>query len=164
MLKKNAAMYGHITSGVMSNDAHHITSFDCNARQIAHSIRKALHESALGAVDYVNCHGTATEKNDTIETRGIKDGFGCSVNGVSLSSTKPMTGHLLGASGSVELILSLLAMKNNYVPPTINLVDPDPECDLDYTALRGVQKDIASVMSLSYGFGGHIGAIIARKI
>lgn len=160
---RDARCYGEITGWTNTADPYHMTAFNPDAESIARGIAQALAMSELDTVDYINCHGTATKKNDTMETCGIKKGFGRHARGISLSSTKPVTGHLLGAGGAVEFIVALLAMENGFVPPTLNLDHPDPACDLDYTPKTGVRRAIARVMSLSFGFGGHIGVLVAQK-
>lgn len=160
---REARCYGEITGWANTSDPYHMTAFNPDAESIARGIAQALAMSELDTVDYINCHGTATKKNDTMETCGIKKGFGRHARGISLSSTKPVTGHLLGAGGAVEFIVTLLAMENGFVPPTLNLDHPDPACDLDYTPKTGARRAIARVMSLSFGFGGHIGVLVAQK-
>lgn len=114
-------------------------------------------------VDYINAHGTGTPLNDLVETRALKKALGSRAYAAAVSSTKAATGHLLGASGAVECALSLLALKNNIVPPTLNLEEPDAECDLDYTPCRARPRQIDTVMSLSFGFGGQIGVFVASR-
>ncbi|HRZ86806.1 MAG TPA: beta-ketoacyl-[acyl-carrier-protein] synthase family protein [bacterium] len=160
---RGARVYGEIAGWANSGDGFHPTHFDPAADSIGRAISLALERAGLDGVDYLNCHATATVKNDILETAGIKKGLGEKAYRASLSATKPLTGHLLGASGSVSFIIGLLAMERGFVPPTVNLADPDPACDLDYTPNVGVCRDIASAMSLSFGFGGHIGVLVARK-
>jgi 3-oxoacyl-[acyl-carrier-protein] synthase II len=160
---RGARVYGEIGGWANASDPYHMTAFNPDGESIARAIRQALAAAGLDTVDYINCHGTATKKNDTIETCGIKKGIGNKAREVSLSSTKPITGHLLGAGGAVECIVALLAMERGFVPPTLNLDHADPACDLDYTPKTGVRRDVKSAMSLSFGFGGHIGVIVAKK-
>lgn len=164
-LRRNARIYCYVKGGCIANDATHITSFNNNAESISLAISKALENAGVSIeeIDYINSHGTATKVNDVIETKAIKRSFHKFANKVSISSTKPITGHLLGAAGSVEFIISILAMKNSFIPPTINLSSPDEECDLDYTPNIGKSKIIRNFMSLSFGFGGHIGVIIGGR-
>jgi len=115
-------------------------------------------------IDYINAHGTSTPLNDAAETAAIKSVFGEHAFKVSISSTKSQLGHLLGASGGVELILSLLAIRDGVVPPTINLETPDPQCDLDYTPKEPRQRDIRVAMSNSFGYGGHNGSLVFGKL
>ncbi|MDF1746424.1 MAG: beta-ketoacyl-[acyl-carrier-protein] synthase II, partial [Gimesia sp.] len=114
-------------------------------------------------IDYINMHGTGTQINDLYETRAIKNAMGAVSHSVSCSSLKGGMGHLLGAAGSVELAFTLLAMRDNLVPPTVNLENPDPECNLNYTPLKAEPKEIKKAMKLSFGFGGHLVAGLIRK-
>ena len=115
-------------------------------------------------IDYINAHGTSTQLNDAMETKAIKQLFGETAYEVAISSTKPMHGHLLGGAGALEFMIALLAMEHNFVPATLNYDDPDPELDLDYTGNSPKQMEINSVMSNSFGFGGHNATLIGRKI
>jgi 3-oxoacyl-[acyl-carrier-protein] synthase II len=162
-IMRGAHIYGAIAGGTMANDVHHPIAFEPSGATIATALRATLAKAGLGGVDYINAHGTATKLNDIIETRAIKTAFGAHAKDISISSTKAATGHLLGASGAVECALALLAMRDNVVPPTLNLCAPDDECDLDYTPAVARQKKLESVMSLSFGFGGQIGIIAAVK-
>jgi 3-oxoacyl-[acyl-carrier-protein] synthase II len=114
-------------------------------------------------VDYINAHGTSTPLNDKVETLAIKNAFGKHAYQLNVSSTKSMTGHLLGASGAVEAILTTMAVKNDFVPPTINTKELDPLCDLNYTLGSGVSKKINYAISNSLGFGGHNATILIKK-
>ncbi|OGO09813.1 MAG: hypothetical protein A3K46_04755 [Chloroflexi bacterium RBG_13_60_9] len=129
-------------------------------------IRLALAQAGLdpAAVDYINAHGTSTVLNDKGETRAIKDVFGAAARSVAVSSTKSMTGHLLGAAGGLEAVISVLTIRDGIIPPTINYETPDPECDLDYTPNQSRQKTVNVVMSNSFGFGGHNAALIFRRL
>jgi 3-oxoacyl-[acyl-carrier-protein] synthase II len=114
-------------------------------------------------VDYINAHGTSTKLNDKIETLSMKKAFGIHAKKVMISSTKSMTGHLLGASGGVEFVVCCLAIKNSLVPPTINYEHPDPDCDLDYVPNTARKADVKVSMSNSLGFGGHNASLIVRR-
>ncbi|MEP7290909.1 MAG: beta-ketoacyl-[acyl-carrier-protein] synthase II, partial [Chloroflexota bacterium] len=114
-------------------------------------------------IDYINAHGTSTPLNDKSETLALKVALGEQAYEVPISSTKSVTGHLMGAAGSVEAVFSIMALTNNFVPPTVNLENPDPECDLNYTPNVGVARDIDYVMSNSFGFGGHNAVLIFSK-
>jgi len=137
---------------------------DCEllSKIIAAAIKKA--EIKPRDIDYINVHGTATVENDIFETNAIKKALGSAAHSVAISSTKPFTCHLLGASGAVETVITVLAMNDDYIPPTLNLHRPDPGCDLNYTPLIGVRKRIRHALVLNYGFGGHMAALVLRKI
>ena len=128
-------------------------------------MRRALRDAGIEAsgVQYINAHGTSTPANDLNETKAIKAVFGSHAAGVNVSSTKGATGHMLGAAGSVEFILGALAIQNNCIPPTINYETPDPECDLDYTPNKPVQRRVDVVLSNSFGFGGHNVCLAIRR-
>ncbi|MCX6353847.1 MAG: beta-ketoacyl-[acyl-carrier-protein] synthase family protein [Candidatus Aureabacteria bacterium] len=162
---RGAKILALFRGGAVGQDIHHALSPDPSGEAMAELIKIALVASHVGPerIDYINTHGTGTRLNDPAETRAIKAVFGAAASRLSLSSTKPMTGHLLGAAGSVEFIISLMALRHGVVPPTINLRCPDPECDLDYTPLAAKTRAIENVMSLSSGFGGHIGVLIAGR-
>jgi len=113
-------------------------------------------------IDYINAHGTSTEANDVMETKAIKRAFGDHAYRLKVSSTKSMTAHLIGAAGAVEAIISLLAIRDQFFPCTLNLTDPDPACDLDYVPNTGRSGAIRTVLSESLGFGGHNGALVFR--
>ena len=114
-------------------------------------------------IDYINAHGTSTPYNDKIETAAIKAVFGTHSYNLAVSSTKSMTGHLLGAAGGIEAIASILTINNNYIPPTINYENPDPECDLNYIPNKAIKKDVHYSMSNTFGFGGHNAVIIFKS-
>jgi 3-oxoacyl-[acyl-carrier-protein] synthase II len=116
-----------------------------------------------GQVDYLNCHGTATLLNDALETQAIKKAFGAAAGDVSCSSTKASTGHMLAATGAVEAVFAILASRDGRIPPTLNLEDPDPACDLDFTPLKSCSRPVRNAMSLSFGFGGAIGALVFSR-
>lgn len=169
--KRGVRIYGSIASCVLGNDAYHPVLFNGNGKYIARVIHEAVDQagwmqsalSGKGPADwyescYINAHGTATMLNDRLETSALRHVFG-SGNVPACSSTKAGTGHLLGAAGSVETAFALLALRDNMIPPTLNLHEKDPACDLDYTPLYARQKKLDCALSLSYGFGGHIGAI-----
>ena len=117
---------------------------------------------APSEVDYINAHGTSTPIGDICETKAIKDAFGADACKVAVSSTKSMTGHLLGAAGGIELAACALAIKNGVIPPTINLDNPDPECDLDYVPNVARERSVKIALSNSFGFGGHNSSIVIR--
>ena len=129
-------------------------------------MNKALSQAAMRPeeVDYINAHGTSTPLNDKFETMAMKTVFGEYAYQVNISSTKSMTGHLLGASGALEAVVSVIALENGTVPPTINLEQADPECDLNYTPNKKFDKPINASMNNSFGFGGHNASLIFQKV
>lgn len=165
-LRRGARVRAEITGWAIGCEAYHVASMDPSGGSIASAIRGALEKAGLtpGDLGYINGHGTATRQNDVIETRALKLALGKSAREIPISSTKPMTGHLLGAAGSVEAIIAILAIQNDFVPPTINLTRADKECDLNYTPLVGLSRDIENALTLNYGFGGQIGVIVLSKI
>lgn len=165
-VKRGAKIYGEVIGFGASGDAHHITSPPEDGRGAADSMRNALRDAGISGdqVDYVNAHGTSTLAGDIAETRAIKAVFGSAAYSVSVSSTKSMVGHLLGAAGGVEAVFSLLAMQHQVAPPTINLDNPDDECDLDYVPHVAKQRKIDITMSNSFGFGGTNGTLIFRRV
>jgi 3-oxoacyl-[acyl-carrier-protein] synthase II len=150
----------------MSSDAHHMTQPAAGGLGAARCMRNALNDAGLNAdqIDYVNAHGTSTPAGDIAETEGLKAALGDHAYKVAISSSKSMTGHLLGAAGGIEAVFSVLALKNNTAPPTINYDTPDPDCDLDYcpNQARDMQIDVA--VSNSFGFGGTNGTLIFKRI
>ena len=155
--QRGAKIYGEIIGAQMTSDGYHMTAPDPKGIYAARAMELAVKESGynLHQVDYINAHGTSTPLNDKIETLAIKKAFGPHAYNLNVSSSKSMTGHLLGASGSLEAIITLLAIKNSFVPPTIHYKNPDPECDLNITPNEAVDKDISIALSNSLGFGGH---------
>jgi 3-oxoacyl-[acyl-carrier-protein] synthase II len=163
---RGAKIYAEILGYGISSDGGHITSPDENGIGAAKSMEYALKDAELSAdkVDYINAHGTSTPLGDKAETVAIKNIFGSAAKSVSISSTKSQLGHLLGASGGVELVISLLAIRDNVIPPTINLDTPGEGCDLDYTPKQAKQKKVDVIMSNSFGFGGHNGSLVAGRL
>ncbi|WML43372.1 beta-ketoacyl-ACP synthase II [Neobacillus sp. PS3-40] len=164
-LARGATIYGEIIGYGSTGDAYHITAPAPGGEGGARSMRMALKDSGLKLEDigYINAHGTSTEYNDKFETAAVKEVFGEQAYKLAMSSTKSMTGHLLGAAGGIEAIFSLLAMRDSILPPTINYETPDPDCDLDYVPNTARKKDLKAVMSNSLGFGGHNATIIFKK-
>lgn len=164
--KRKASIWGEIVGFGMSGDAYHITQPILNGRGLREAMNKALKDAKISSqeVDYINAHGTSTPFNDKVETQAIKDLFGRDAYRIPVSSTKSMTGHLLGAAGGVEMIASLLAFKEKIIPPTINYENPDPECDLDYVPNKAREAKIKVVMSNSMGFGGHNAVLVIKKL
>jgi len=163
-VKRNANIIAEITGYGCTNDAYHITSPADGGEGAARCMEIALKDAGINASDigYINAHGTSTGLNDKNETAAIKTVFGEDAYKVPVSSTKSMHGHMLGATGAVEAIISALAVKEGFIPPTINYNTPDPECDLDYTPNKGRKADICYAMSNSLGFGGHNASIIIK--
>jgi 3-oxoacyl-[acyl-carrier-protein] synthase II len=145
-----------------TSDAHHLTEPGPTGQSAANAIKLALNASGVepAELDYLNAHGTSTPLNDRSETRAVKLALGEHAYRVPISSTKSMTGHLLGAGGALEATFCVMAIKNGIVPPTINLNSPDPDCDLDYTPNQSKQKRIDVAMSNSFGFGGHNSVLV----
>jgi 3-oxoacyl-[acyl-carrier-protein] synthase II len=164
--KRGARIYCELAGYGMSADAHHITAPLEDGSGAAAAMRFALKDAGINAdqVDYINAHGTSTPLGDIGETRAIKAAFGQHAYKVPISSTKSHLGHLLGASGGVEAVILALAVKNNLIPPTINLDNPDPECDLDYVPHKARDAKINYALSNSFGFGGHNATLLFKKI
>jgi len=161
-LKRGARILGEVLGYGSTNDAFHISAPSENGRGAADCMRMALNDAGVQPeeIDYINAHGTSTPLNDKSETAAIKTVFGERAYDMAISSTKSMTGHLMGAGGALEAVFSLLAMRDGIVPPTINYEVPDPECDLNYTPNTAVRKEMNTIMSNSFGFGGHNATII----
>jgi 3-oxoacyl-[acyl-carrier-protein] synthase II len=163
--KRGAHIYAEVVGYGATCDAYHMTSPSENGIGAARAMKQALQVAGLNPenIDYVNAHGTSTEQGDVCETEAIKTVFGDKAKSTWVSSSKSMTGHLLGAAGSVELAVCTKAIQTGIVPPTINLENPDPRCDLDYVPNTARQAEIKAIMNNSFGFGGHNACIIARK-
>jgi len=161
--KRGAHIYAEVVGYGMSADAYHMT--DPSGEGAARCMTNALRDAGLSPqdVDYINAHGTSTPVGDKSETSSIKDAFGEHAYKLAVSSTKSMTGHLLGAAGGVEAVISALAIKDGILPPTINLEYPDPGCDLDYVPNEARRGDVNVAMSNSFGFGGHNATILFKK-
>ena len=155
-LRRDGRIYAEIVGYGMTGDAHHMTAPDPEGDGAARSMAAALHDAGLepSAVGYINAHGTSTPYNDKFETLAIKRVFGEHAKKVPVSSTKSMTGHMLGAAGGVEAIATALALHHGILPPTINYETPDPECDLDYVPNTAREARIDAALSNSFGFGG----------
>lgn len=154
---RGAKIYAELCGIGNTADAYHITAPDETGDGATRAMQLALKDAGLGIhdVDYINAHGTSTLYNDKIETMAIKKVFGDHAYNLAISSTKSMMGHLLGAAGSVEAIICIMAIQNSIVPPTINYTTPDPECNLNYTANKAVEREINLALTNSFGFGGH---------
>lgn len=159
---RGAKIYAELAGIGLTDDAFHITAPGGDGAQ--RSMKACIKDAGLelNDIDYINAHGTSTPLNDKNETAAIKDVFGDRAYGMTISSTKSMTGHLLGAAGAVEAITVALAIKNSIVPPTINFTTPDPECDLNYTPNKPVKKEIKAAVSNTFGFGGHNASICIK--
>jgi len=148
-----------------TDDAYHITAPSPDADSASTAIIESIKDAGMdiSQVDYINAHGTSTLLNDRCETLAIKKVFGERAYKIPVSSTKSMTGHLLGAAGAVELIATVLTIENSIIPPTINYENPDPECDLDYVPNKARQQEVNFAISNSLGFGGHNATIAVKK-
>ena len=157
-----AAVGGH----GMSADAHHMTAPDPEGRGAVLAMRRALAASRVdpGQIDYVNAHGTGTPQNDPVETRAIRTVFGAGAARLGVSSTKSQVGHCLGAAGAVEALATVLAIVHGFLPPTVNLEEPDPECDLDYVPREARERRIRFALTNSYGFGGNNASLVLRAV
>ena len=164
-INRGADIYGYVSGYGASTDAHHITAPAEGGRGAVDAMKKALLDAELthSDIDYINAHGTSTPANDKNETAAIKTVFGEKAYDINISSTKSMTGHLLGGGGAFESLVSLLSLKNNIIPPTINLNNPDGECDLNYTPNTAIERELSAAMSNSFGFGGHNGVLVFKK-
>jgi len=164
-IKRGAQIYAEIVSAGYSADAHHITAPVPGGIGAVLCMRSALKEADIDPeqIDYINAHGTSTLHNDKTETQAIKTVFGNYASKIPISSTKSMIGHLLGASGSLELIATIFSVQNNQIHPTINYTTPDPDCDLNYTPNNPMKKEINYAISNSFGFGGHNVTLTVKK-
>ena len=163
---RGARIYGEMYGYGVSCDGGHITAPDKDGMGAAYAMSQALKDARVNPadIDYINAHGTSTPLGDQAETTAMKAVFQEHARKVSISSTKSQLGHLLGASGGVELVLCLLALRDGVVPPTINYQTPDPACDLDYTPNQARQRTLSVCMSNSFGFGGHNGSLVVGKL
>lgn len=164
-LARGAKIYAEVLGYGASDDAHHMTAPDPEAKGAVIAIEKAIADAGISKdeIDYINAHGTSTHLNDLGETIAIKKVFGDRAYKIPVNSTKSMTGHLLGAAGAVEAVGTVLCMKEGFIHPTINYETPDPECDLDYVPNKARQQQINCGLSNSLGFGGHNAAVIFKK-
>ena len=164
-LNRGAKIYAEFSGFGLTDDAFHITQPAPEGEGARKSMKQAIEDAKLtiNDIDYINAHGTSTPHNDKNETAAIKNLFGPRAYQMAISSTKSMTGHLLGAAGAVEAITSILAINNGIIPPTINYEFPDPDCDLNYTPNVAVKKEVKVAMSNTFGFGGHNATLIFKK-
>jgi len=164
-LKRGARIYAEICSSHILAQAHHVTGLDAESEVLTHLLNITLEKGNLAPSDigYINAHGTGTEQNDRAEVRGIRRSFGKAADDLIMSSSKSMYGHLITAAGSVELATMVLAMRDGFAPPTVNLNDPDPDCDVDCLAAVGRHRQFEFGMKISVAFGGHLVALALRR-
>ena len=162
---RGATIHAEIVGYGSTGDAYHLVMPDPEGTGAYYAMKFAIEEAGIAPEDiaYINAHGTSTELNDKIETMAIKKLFGDHAYKLSISSTKSMTGHMIGAAGAVEAIFSIMSTKTDTVPPTINLDNPDPDCDLDYTPHKSIRRQIDYAMSNSFAFGGQNAALVFKK-
>jgi len=163
---RNARVYMELAGYGASGDAYHLTAPDPEASGAIRAISLALKDAGVSPdqVDYVNAHGTSTSLNDSMETKAVKGVFGQHAYALKVSSTKSMTGHLLGAAGALEAVICALSLRDGFYPPTINQETPDPECDLNYVPNKGVEAPMRVAVSTSLGFGGHNGVLVFKAV
>jgi len=164
-LERGATIFAEVVGFGASSDAYHMTAPEENGTGMALAMQRALKEAQVDPreIDHINAHGTSTKLNDICETRAIKKVFGSHAYDLLITSNKSMIGHTLGAAGGIESVFSVLSIYHGQIPPTINLDNPDPECDLNYCANQKVEKDIEFALCNSFGFGGTNGCILFRK-
>jgi len=162
---RGARIYGEVIGYGTTSDAGHITAPDPEGRGAAAAMKAAILDAKINPtdIDYINAHGTSTPLGDKAETGAIKQVFGEHARRVAISSTKSSLGHSLGASGGIEMVIATKSVVEGMIPPTINLENPDPACDLDYTALRPMQRKVRVALSNSFGFGGHNACILVSE-
>jgi 3-oxoacyl-[acyl-carrier-protein] synthase II len=164
--RRGANIYAEITGYGLSNDAHHFTAPDPDGRGASLCMRMALADAGIDPADvqYINAHGTSTPLNDLTETTAIKTVFGPHAGRLAVSSTKSMTGHLLGAAGAIEAVFTCLAIRDGVIPPTINYETPDPQCDLDYVPNHAREARVKVALSNSFGFGGTNASLVFKAL
>ncbi|TFG90595.1 MAG: beta-ketoacyl-[acyl-carrier-protein] synthase II, partial [Candidatus Atribacteria bacterium] len=164
-LERGAHIYAEVCGYGMTGDGYHMTSPPPNGEGAARCMKSALKDAGItsGRVDYINAHGTSTQLNDLYETIAIKSVFGDKARTIPISSTKSMTGHLLGGAGGIETVFTALAIHDGIIPPTINLDNSDTECDLDYVPNIARKSDLETAMTNSFGFGGTNAALVLKK-
>jgi 3-oxoacyl-[acyl-carrier-protein] synthase II len=162
---RGARIYAELVGYGSSADAYHLVAPEPEGKGAALAMQRALRDAQIqpGDVNYINAHGTGTQLNDVIETKAIRTVFGDAADRLAVTSTKAVTGHLLGGASAIEAVISVLAILHNTIPPTANLTTPDPECDLDYVPLTARETQVQVAMSNGFGFGGHNASIILRK-
>jgi 3-oxoacyl-[acyl-carrier-protein] synthase II len=164
-LERGATIYGEILGYGHTSDAYHVTAPREDGLNAARSVQLAMRDAGITAeeIDYINAHGTGTKLNDAAETLALKKALGERAYEIPVSSTKSMTGHMLSATPVIEAVLCMMAMRDNFIPPTINLETPDPDCDLDYVPNEGRQREVNVAVSTAFGFGGHNAVIVIRR-
>jgi len=164
-LSRGADIIAEVVGYGCTNDAYHITSPAEGGEGGARCMKLAIEDAEIepSEIQYINAHGTSTKPNDKNETSAIKYVFKQYAHELKISSTKSMTGHLLGAAGAIEAIITAMAIKDSYIPPTINYKTPDPECDLSYVPNKGISSNIKYALSNSFGFGGHNATLVLKK-
>jgi 3-oxoacyl-(acyl-carrier-protein) synthase len=164
-LRRGARIYAQLLGAKTLADAHHMTDLDLGCDTLSHLISRTLGTAGLRPLDigYINAHGTGTQQNDVAESRAIRRAMGSAADRLCVSATKSILGHLVNAAGSVELAVTALAMRDGFVPPTLNLTRQDPECDLDCIPLVGRQNRFIHALKLSVAFGGHLAAVALRR-
>jgi 3-oxoacyl-(acyl-carrier-protein) synthase len=164
-LERGAPILAEIIGYSANSDAFHITQPSPNGEGATKALNLALKKAGIGPgeVDYINAHGSATLLNDVTETHAIKNAFGEFAHRIPISASKSMTGHLIGATGALEAVVCVLAIKHGIIPPTVNLEHPDPECNLDYVPNEAREVEVKTAVSNSFGFGGHNSVLIFRR-
>ena len=162
---RDAWIYAELLDGTLLSDATHVTDLSTDSTTLVELLNKTLKRSRLvpGDVGYINAHGTGTKQNDAMETRGIRTAFGSAANDLCISTVKANIGHLINAAGVVELATTVLALRDGFAPPTVNLTHQDPECDLDCIPLVGRRRQFEHALKISIAFGGHLAAISLRR-
>lgn len=164
-VERNARIYAEVAAGRMMSEAHHVTDIDLSNPVLAELITATLRTAGLAPdeIGYINAHGTGTQQNDAAEARAIRIALGRAADTIWVSSTKSMLGHLVSAAGSVELAITALALRDGFAPPTLNLTEPDPDCDLDCIPLVGRRRQMENALKVSAAFGGHLAAVVLRR-
>lgn len=162
---RRASIYAEILGGAMLSDATHVTDLSTDSTPLIELLNRTLRRADLAPrdVSYVNAHGTGTKQNDVMESRGIRTAFGAAADDLCVSTIKANLGHLVNAAGVVELAVTTLALRDGFAPPTVNLTDPDPECDLDCVPLVGRKRKFENAVKISIAFGGHLAAVALRR-
>ncbi|MGD9644888.1 MAG: beta-ketoacyl synthase [Pirellulales bacterium] len=163
--RRGAKIYAEVLGGSMHAEAHHVTDLEADPEALVRLINDTLDSSRLGPNDigYINVHGTGTQQNDVVEARAIRRAFGPAADRACASAVKSMLGHLVNASGSVELAITALALRDGFIPPTLNLTQQDPACELDCIPLVGRQREVEHALKISVAFGGHLAAVALRR-